>query len=61
MFVEVKVFFHVQDGNDIDLKPLKSRTMKKQVFVVHLGEDSTGPMFFLEVGEIFWVWYYIYC
>jgi len=39
------------NGNDIDLKPMKSRTMKKHVFVVHLGDDQSGPVFFLEVCD----------
>ncbi|XP_065070766.1 MAP kinase-activating death domain protein-like isoform X2 [Rhopilema esculentum] len=38
-------------GNDIDLRPLRSRTMKKHVFVVHLGEDQSGPVFFIEVCD----------
>jgi len=56
-------------GNDIDLKPLASSQMHRQTFTVHLGTDSTGDMFFIEVrddglilrsinGTIFQRWWY---
>lgn len=37
------------EGNDVDLLIPKSRTLKMQIFVVHLGDTQSGPMFFLEV------------
>lgn len=37
-------------GNDIDLLVPRSRTLKMQIFVVHLGDTQSGPMFFLEVN-----------
>lgn len=39
------------NGNDIDLLPPRSRQLKIQIFVVHLGDSQSGPVFFLEVRE----------
>ncbi|XP_031825818.1 rab3 GDP-GTP exchange factor isoform X7 [Nomia melanderi] len=36
-------------GNDIDLKPLRSRQMHRQSFTVHAGVDAEGDLRFLEV------------
>ena len=41
----------LQQGNDIDLKPLGSRLMQKQSFTVHWGPDNSGDMLFMEVSE----------
>lgn len=38
-------------GNDIDLLVPRSKRMKMQNFVVHLGDSQSGFMFFLEVRE----------
>ena len=38
-----------QSANDIDLKPLPSRLMNRQTFVVHRGTDVGGDLLFLEV------------
>ena len=40
---------HSQSENDIDLKPLPSRLMNRQTFVVHRGTDVGGDLLFLEV------------
>ncbi|XP_065645694.1 MAP kinase-activating death domain protein isoform X2 [Hydra vulgaris] len=39
------------EGNDIDLMIPKSRLLKIQIFVVHLGDNQSGTMIFLEVRE----------
>jgi len=39
------------NGNDIDLLVPRSRQLKIQIFVVHLGDSQSGPVFFLEVRE----------
>lgn len=39
------------NGNDIDLLVPRSRQLKIQIFVVHLGDTQSGPVFFLEVRE----------
>ena len=46
-----KVLSNLNDlkGNDVDLLVPRSRTLKTQIFVVHLGDTQSGPMFFLEV------------
>ena len=40
-----------QSANDIDLKPLPSRQMNRQTFVVHRGTDVGGDVLLLEVRE----------
>ncbi|XP_050299594.1 MAP kinase-activating death domain protein isoform X2 [Anthonomus grandis grandis] len=42
---------HNLNGNDIDLKPLGSRTLHRQSFTVHQGIDCTGDLRFLEVRD----------
>ena len=42
----------LQQGNDIDLKPMGSRQMQKQTFTVHWGPDNTGDMLFMEVCTV---------
>ncbi|CAG9766594.1 unnamed protein product [Ceutorhynchus assimilis] len=39
------------NGNDIDLKPLGSRSMHRQSFTVHHGTDCTGDLRFMEVRD----------
>jgi len=39
------------NGNDIDLMVPRSRQLKIQIFVVHLGDTQIGAVFFLEVRE----------
>lgn len=41
----------LQNGNDIDLKPLGSRLLHRQSFTVHQGADGTGELRFLEVRD----------
>ncbi|CAG2102176.1 unnamed protein product [Medioppia subpectinata] len=38
-------------ANDIDLKPLTSRQIRRQTFSVHVGTDASGDMMFLEVRD----------
>ncbi len=42
--------FLLQNGNDIDLRPVGSRLLQKQSFTVHWGTDNTGDMLFMEVN-----------
>lgn len=42
--------YTIQNGNDVDLKPLSSRQAHRQSFAVHCG-DSTGELLFLEVRD----------
>ncbi|KAL1509726.1 hypothetical protein ABEB36_004421 [Hypothenemus hampei] len=42
---------HNLNGNDIDLKPLASRSLHRQSFTVHQGTDCTGDLRFLEVRD----------
>lgn len=39
----------LQNGNDIDLKPLTSRQMHRQSFTVHVGTNAEGELRFMEV------------
>lgn len=41
----------MQNGNDIDLKPLGSRMLHRQSFTVNQGTDATGPLRFMEVRD----------
>lgn len=41
----------MQTANDIDLKPLPSRQMNRQIFAVHAGTDNSGDLVFMEVRE----------
>lgn len=38
-------------GNDIDLKPMASRQVRRQTFTLHEGTDATGPIVFMEVRD----------
>lgn len=38
-------------GNDIDLKPMASRQMRRQTFTLHHGTDMTGEIVFMEVRD----------
>lgn len=38
-------------GNDIDLKPMASRQVRRQTFTLHQGTDSTGIIVFMEVRD----------
>ncbi|XP_066247260.1 MAP kinase-activating death domain protein isoform X3 [Euwallacea similis] len=42
---------HNLNGNDIDLKPLVSRSLHRQSFTVHHGIDCNGDLRFLEVRD----------
>ncbi|XP_030755977.1 MAP kinase-activating death domain protein isoform X9 [Sitophilus oryzae] len=42
---------HNLNGNDIDLKPLGSRSLHRQSFTVHQGVDCTGDLRFMEVRD----------
>lgn len=41
----------MQNGNDIDLKPLGSRMLNRQSFSIHQGVDASGPLRFMEVRD----------
>lgn len=38
-------------GNDIDLKPMAGRQMRRQTFTLHHGTDMTGDIVFMEVRD----------
>lgn len=38
-------------GNDIDLKPMASRQVRRQTFTLHEGTDTTGPIIFMEIRD----------
>ncbi|XP_076254391.1 rab3 GDP-GTP exchange factor isoform X5 [Rhynchophorus ferrugineus] len=42
---------HNLNGNDIDLKPLGSRSLHRQSFTVHQGVDCSGDLRFMEVRD----------
>lgn len=42
----------LQSGRELSLRPSGSRHIKKQTFVVHAGTDTTGDIFFMEVGVL---------
>lgn len=48
-----RTFFknYFQSGNDIDLKPLSSRMLHRRTFTVNQGENTTGPLRFMEVRD----------
>jgi len=39
------------NGNDVDLRPIRSRLLQKHSFTVHWGTDNTGDMLFMEVWD----------
>lgn len=38
-------------GNDIDLKPMASRQVRRQTFTLHEGTDTTGNIVFMEIRD----------
>lgn len=48
---KINVVEFVQNGNDIDLKPLGSRMLHRQTFSIHQGVDASGPLCFMEVRD----------
>lgn len=38
-------------GNDIDLKPMASRQVRRQTFTLHRGTDTSGEIVFMEIGD----------
>lgn len=38
-------------GNDIDLKPMASRQVRRQTFTLHQGTDTSGDIVFMEVRD----------
>lgn len=38
-------------GNDIDLKPMASRQVRRQTFTLHRGTDASGEIVFMEIRD----------